>query len=426
MNYNVMTLEERKNALVETKKRYALLQKEKLSLNIARGKPSAEQMDLSLGLFDTLSSSFKTPKGMNDYRNYGYLEGIPEIRNLFAELLQVTPEMVFAGGNSSLNLMYDLFTKCYIFGTLGNEPWSKSHCKFLCPVPGYDRHFAITEQFGVEMISVPMDDNGPNMDIVEELVKDPAVKGIWCVPRFSNPGGVVYSDEVVDRLATMETAAKDFRIFWDNAYFIHDLYPDAPKLKNIFEIANQAGTQDRIFMFASTSKITFGGAGVSVFVADENNMKDFKANVTIRTIGYDKMNQFAHFAFMKNVENVKQLMVRHADLLRPKFEAVEQSLYEAFSDYEDVKWTIPKGGYFITLRVLNGTAKRVVELCKNAGLVLTPAGSTHPYKRDDLDTYIRIAPSYPTLEEVQEACKVLVCCVEYAILEALIGDNDNE
>lgn len=420
MNYSTMTVEEKAAALAEVKKRYAALQKEKFSLNMSRGKPCVAQLDIALPMLDLLNAGFKTPKGMMDYRNYGYLDGIPEAKALMAELLEVTPEMVFVGGNSSLNLMYDQISRCYTFGCLGKEPWSKGKAKFLCPVPGYDRHFAITKLFGIEMISVPMDEDGPNMDLVEDLVKDLDVKGMWCVPRFSNPGGVVYSDAVVDRLAAMKTGAADFRIFWDNAYFIHDLYPDAPKLKNIMDACKAAGNPDRVYMFASTSKITFAGAGIAVAVMSENNMAEFKANAGIRTIGYDKLNQYAHVQYLKNAENTKAIMAKQADILRPKFEMVEHCLAEAFGDFDLIKWTNPKGGYFISLDVMPGTAKAVVDLCKKAGLTLTPAGSTHPLMNDDLDMTIRIAPSLPPVEELETACKVLVCCIEYAALEALL------
>lgn len=419
MNYYQMSNEELDNQFKDIKKRYNQLAKEKLSLDMSRGKPCAEQLDISLPLLDILNSSFKSPKGA-DYRNYGLLDGIPELKAIFADLLGLSADKIFIGGGSSLNLMYDMVTRAYCFGILGKTPWSKlPKVKFLCPVPGYDRHFAICELFNIDMISIPMTEDGPNMDIVEEYVKDPAVKGIWCVPRFSNPDGVVYSDEVVDRLVSMKTGADDFRIFWDNAYCVHELYPDASKLKNIFEAASAQGTADRIYMFASTSKITFGGAGVSMMALSENNMASIKNFVSKQTINYDKLNQFAHAIYLKSPDNIKLIMEKHASVIRPKFEMVEKVLCENFADTENISWSKPKGGYFISLKVPDGLAKRIIELCKKVGLVLTPAGSTHPLKQDDQDAYIRIAPTFPNLKELEDASRVLACCISYAILEKL-------
>lgn len=419
MNYYQMSKEELNNQFNAVKKKYSQLSKEKLSLDMARGKPCAEQLDLALPLLDMLNSSFKSPKGP-DYRNYGLLEGIPELKAVFAELLDIEKEKIFIGGGSSLNLMYDMITRAYCFGVLGNTPWNKlPKIKFLCPVPGYDRHFSICELFGIDMISIPMTEEGPNMDLVEEYVKDASVKGIWCVPRFSNPDGTVYSDAVVDRLVSMKTGAADFRIFWDNSYCVHELYPDAPKLKNIFKAAEAAGNLDRVYMFVSTSKITFGGAGVSMMAMSEKNLASVIKFASMQTINYDKLNQYAHALFLKSPDNIRAIMEKQASIIRPKFEAVDKVLSENFNDCENIVWSKPKGGYFISLKVPEGLAKRIVELCKKIGLTLTPAGSTHPLKQDDLDAFIRIAPTFPTLGELEEASSVLACCVSYAILEKL-------
>ena len=423
MNYSTLSKEEQNLAFAEIKKKYQALQREKLSLDISRGKPSSEQLDLSLPLLDMLSSNYKNPKGAGDYRNYGYLDGIPEAKALFAELLEVSPDMVFVAGNSSLHLIYDVISDAYCFGIQGNAPWSKTKVKFLCPVPGYDRHFAILDKFGIEMIAIPSSPNGPDMDLVEQLVQDSEVKGIICVPRFGNPDGGIYSDETVERLANMKVGASDFRIYWDNAYFIHEFYPDSPKLKNIFDACKTAGNIDRVIEFASTSKITFPGAGVAVIVMGENNMKEFKKNAFVRTISYNKLNQYAHVLFLKDSETVKSIMAKHAEMLKPRFDTLEKALEESFSDCDYVDWTIPKGGYFVSLNVMQGTAKRVVELCKNAGLTLTPAGATYPLGIDDLDRNIRLAPSCTVQEELQIACNILVCAIEYAILEKLTTEE---
>ncbi len=419
MNYFQMSKEELNTQLSAAKKRYNQLAKEKLALDMSRGKPCAEQLDIALPLLDILNSSFKSPKGA-DYRNYGLMDGIPELKAIFADLLDIEKEKIFIGGGSSLNLMYDMVSRAYCFGILGSMPWSKlAKVKFLCPVPGYDRHFAICELFGIDMISIPMTDAGPNMDLVEEYAKDPAVKGIWCVPRFANPDGVVYSDEVVDRLVSMKTGAADFRIFWDNAYCVHELYPDAPKLKNIFKAAEAVNNADRVYMFASTSKITFGGAGVSMMAMSEKNLAATVKLAGIQTINYDKLNQYAHALFLKSSDNIHAIMEKHAAVIRPKFDMVDKILSEAFADCDNISWTKPKGGYFISLKVPDGLAKSIIDLCKKVGLVLTPAGSTHPLKQDDQDAFIRIAPTFPSIAELEEASNVLVCCISYAILEKL-------
>ena len=417
MDFTNVTVEELQGIFSNCKKKYLQLQKEKLSLDISRGKPSGDQLDLSMPLLKTVNDyKFDKP----DYRNYGYLDGIPELKNVYADIFQVSPDNVFLGGCSSLNLMYDVLCKAWCFGVLGGTPWCKlPKVKFICPVPGYDRHFAILESFGIEMISVPMTDEGPDMDIVEDLVaNDIYVKGIFCVPRFSNPTGVVFSDEVVKRLATMKTAAVDFRIFYDNAYCVHTLYPDAPKLANIFAIPD--AVPDRVYMFASTSKITFSSGGTCCMITGDKNYASLKKMFSIQTINYDKVNQLQHALFLKDAANVAQLMEKHAAILRPKFEAVLTAFEEGFAKNKYVSWTRPKGGYFITLTVMRGTAKKVVDMCKKVGLTLTEAGATHPLHLDDLDATIRIAPSYATVEEITQACKVLVAVVDYAICEKLL------
>ncbi|MBQ7653172.1 MAG: aminotransferase class I/II-fold pyridoxal phosphate-dependent enzyme [Clostridia bacterium] len=417
MDFNV-SVEELQTRFTNLKKKYAQLQREKFSLDISRGKPCAEQLDIAMPLLTTINGyEFDKP----DYRNYGFMDGIPELKKVFADVFQVSPDNVFLGGCSSLNLMYDVLSKAWCFGVLGGTPWCKlPKVKFICPVPGYDRHFSILEQFGIEMISVPMKDDGPDMDLIEDLVaNDIYVKGIFCVPRFSNPTGIVFSDEVVRRLATMKTAAVDFRIFWDNAYCVHALYPDAPALANIFTIPD--AVVDRVYMFASTSKITFSSGGTCCMVTSDKNYASLKKMFSIQTINFDKINQLEHALFLKDASNVAAIMEKHAQILRPKFEAVLSVFEQGFAGNKYVSWTKPKGGYFITLTVMNGTAKKVVEMCKRVGLTLTDAGATHPLHIDDLDSTIRIAPSYATLEDIIQACKVLVTVVDFAICEQLLS-----
>ncbi len=422
MNFNGLNQEDLQNAFSNIKKKCLALQREKYSLDISRGKPSEEQLDLSMGMLETLNKTSQFPKNA-DYRNYGFLEGVPELRSLFASILGVDKNNVFLGGCSSLNLMYDVLCKAWCFGVLGGTPWCKlPKVKFLCPVPGYDRHFSMLEQFGIEMIAIPMDDNGPDMNLVEELVaNDVYVKGIFCVPRFSNPTGIVYSDEVVKRLATMKAAAVDFRIFWDNAYCVHTLYPDAPELLNIFNVPD--AVPDRVYLFTSTSKITFSSGGTCCLATSDKNLQSLKKFFSIQTINFDKINQYEHALFLKDAQTVKLLMERHASLLRPKFEKVQEIFNDNFSDNSYIKWTEPRGGYFVTLYVMEGTAKRVVELCKKLGVTLTDAGASFPRHLDDLDSTIRIAPSYISLEELEKALNVLVVCTEYAICEKLLGVN---
>ena len=385
-----------------------------LKLDMSRGKPNKKQLDLSNGLLDVLNSSSDCT-GKIDYRNYGLLDGIPEAKELFANLFDVSQDEIIIMGNSSLNIMYDTVQRAMQFGVCGEKPLNyQGEIKWLCPVPGYDRHFAVTEAFGIKMIPVKMNSDGPDMDQIEELVKDEQVKGIWCVPKFSNPQGIVYSDEVVTRFAKLKPAAKDFRIYWDNAYAIHYVFEDV-KLLNLLEEAKKYGNEDLVYMFGSTSKCTFAGAGVAWVCASVNNVKDILKHLTFQTIGYNKINQLAHVRFFKTAENLKLHMAKHAELLKPKFTAVLDKLDANVK--EICHWDIPKGGYFISIDLPNGTAKRVVSLCKEAGVVMTGAGSTYPYKQDPNDSNLRIAPSLPSVEELDKAMDVFTCCIKLAWAE---------
>ena len=423
MKYESMTTEELKSNLSVEKKKYENFLKEKLSLDMSRGKPAADQLDLAAPLLSALNKDVKFPKG-SDYRNYGLLDGIPELKKLFADLFDIPEEYVFIGGNSSLNLMYDMISDAMLTGVLGSTPWVKlpGKVKFICPVPGYDRHFNICEKLGIEMLSVPMNECGPDMDIVEELVRsDPSIKAMWCVPRFSNPGGVVYSDEVVRRLAKMKTAAPDFRIYYDNSYFVHTLVDDASELLNIFDVAKEAGTEDRIYLFASTSKITFAGSGVSMIAASPKNIASIKEKMGWKTIGFNKVWQYAHYLYLQSKEHVLSIMKEQAKLIRPKFDVVLDAFDKAFGDSGTVTWNAPKGGYFICLKCMNGTAKKIWNLCKKVGLTITPAGASHPLHNDDSDSYLRIAPTYPSLEDLKKATDVLVTVVKIVTIETLLS-----
>lgn len=398
-----------------------------LSLNMARGKPSSAQLDLSMSMLDVIPSSAScTAENGTDLRNYGVVDGLPEAKALMASLLDDEPENVIVFGNSSLNIMYDTIMRCWVFGTLGATPWSKlDKIKFVCPVPGYDRHFGVTEAFGIEMVPVPMTEDGPDMDAVEELVaNDSSFKGIWCVPKYSNPGGVTYSDDVVRRLASMKCAAEDFRIFWDNAYTVHHLYTDAAEQDQLLDIAKackEAGTPNRYFKFASTSKITFPGSGVAAFAASADNIADTKKLLGAQTIGHDKINQMRHVLFLKDAEGVAAHMAKHAEIIRPKFELVLKMLEEGLAGTGCGSWSNPRGGYFISFDAPEGTAKRIVSLAKDAGVTMTGAGATYPYKQDPRDSNIRIAPTLPPLEELEAAIEVFLCCVKLAAVEKLLG-----
>ncbi|MEF2845951.1 MAG: aminotransferase class I/II-fold pyridoxal phosphate-dependent enzyme [Eggerthellaceae bacterium] len=394
-----------------------------LSLNMARGKPGKDQLALSMPMLDEVSSSdeCKAADG-TDIRNYGVVDGLPEAKELMASMLDDKPENVIVCGNSSLNIMYDTVMRCWVFGTLGSTPWSKlEKVKFICPVPGYDRHFGVTEAFGIEMVPVPMTAEGPDMDKVEELVaNDSAFKGIWCVPKYSNPGGVTYSDDVVRRLASMKCAADDFRIFWDNAYTVHHLYDDVAHQDQLLDIAKaceEAGNPNRYFKFASTSKVTFPGAGISAIAASAENIAEIKKRMGVQTIGHDKINQLRHVRFLKDAKGIAEHMAKHAAILRPKFELVLKMLSEGLEGTGCGTWSNPRGGYFISFDAPEGTAKHIVTLAKEAGVTMTGAGATWPYKNDPKDSNIRIAPTLPPLDELEAAMKVFVCCVKLASVE---------
>ncbi len=395
-----------------------------LQLDMSRGKPSPSQLDVSLGLMDALNSNsvLKSEDG-TDCRNYGVLDGIPEAKKLMADMMGTTADHIIIFGNASLTIMYDSISRSYTHGVLGNTPWCKlDKVKFLCPVPGYDRHFAITERFGIEMINVPMTQDGPDMDMVEELVaNDDSIKGIWCVPKYSNPQGYCYSDETVRRFANLKPAAKDFRIYWDNAYVIHHLYEDNQvEIPDIISECEKAGNPNLVYEFASTSKVSFPGSGIAAMAASAENLADVKKQMTIQTIGYDKLNQLRHVAYFKNIDGLKAHMKKHADAMRPKFEAVLKVLDEELTGAEIGSWVKPLGGYFITFETLEGCATSVVKKAKEAGVVLTGAGAPFPYGTDPRDFVIRIAPSYPTLEELRQAAEVFVLCVKLASVEKLL------
>lgn len=397
-----------------------------LNLNMARGKPGISQLALTMPIFDIFNSSsdMRTVLG-NDTRNYGDLDGIGECRRLFADMISVQKDNVVVCGNSSLNIMYDTVSRSMVKGVNGSTPWCKlDKVKFLCPVPGYDRHFKITEYFGIEMINIPLKEDGPDMDLVEHYVNtDPAVKGIWCVPKYSNPTGISYSDEVVRRFANLKPAAEDFRIYWDDAYALHHLYEDKQdEILNILEECEKAGNPDMVYIFTSTSKISFPGAGVSAIASSLENIKFIMSQMTIQTIGHDKINQLRHSRFFKDIDGLKHHMSLHAELLRPKFEAVLATLEEELGGLEIGEWTKPHGGYFISFDALPGCAKTIVAKCKELGVVLTGAGATYPYGKDPLDSNIRIAPSFPSPEEMKAATEVFVLCVKLVSVEKYLAE----
>ena len=422
-SYAEMSREELSNELESLQKDYQSYVDMHLSLNMARGKPSSEQLDLSRPMLDVINSeSDLTASDGTDARNYGCLDGLPEAKKLMADMMDSEVEDMIIYGNSSLNIMFDQISRSYSFGVMGETPWCKleEKVKWLCPVPGYDRHFGITEFFGFEMIPVSMSDEGPDMDQVEELVKDPMVKGIWCVPKYSNPGGVVYSDEVVKRLAALNPAAKDFRIYWDNAYCVHHLYDEEVEVLDILKECEAASHPDMAYKFGSTSKISFPGAGIAAMATSQANKEDILSKMTHQTIGHDKINQLRHVRFFKDIDGIKAHMKKHADIIRPKFEAVNAILEESLGGLGVGEWTHPKGGYFISFTGLDHTAKRIVALAKDAGVVMTGAGSTYPYKNDPKDSNIRIAPTLPPLEEIQMAAKLFTICVKIASIEVLM------
>ena len=395
-----------------------------LKLDMSRGKPGTDQLSVSNGLLDAITSRDWDDDNNHSlrYLNYGLLTGIDECKEIFANLLQVSPKNIIVCGNSSLNMMFDYITQCMLTGSDGT-PWSRQgEIKFICPSPGYDRHFAICEYYGIQMIPVDMTEDGPDMDAVEAIIRDPQVKGMFCVPKYSNPTGVTYSHETVERIASMEPGAKDFRIIWDNAYVVHDLTSKGDRLDNIFDALHRYGHDDMVIEFTSTSKISFPGAGVAALAASDRNIEIIKSRMKYQTIGYDKLNQYRHVKFYKNVEGLKNFMRLHRNILSPKFKIVLYEFEEELRDCNIAQWTQPRGGYFISLDVMRGTAKRVCQLCKEAGVTLTPAGATYPYGYDPADQNLRIAPSYPPVDELLSATKLLCLCVKKAALEKLLEE----
>lgn len=422
LNLKTATSEELADRLSALRAQYAAYKARDLRLDMSRGKPGFEQLDLTLGMFEALTAKdmYLTGTGF-DTRNYGLLDGIPEAKLLFAEILGVSPDNVIVCGNSSLNLMFDYIATAYAKGVCGETPWSRlDGVKFLCPAPGYDRHFAITEYFGIEMITVPMTADGPDMDLVEEYVKDPLVKGIWCVPMYSNPDGITYADETVRRFAALQPAASDFRVMWDNAYCVHHLSDTPDTLLNVFEEAKALMNEDLFVEFVSTSKISFPGAGVAALAASAKNIADIKSRMTVQTIGFDKLNMLRHVRFFKDASGVYEHMKLHAAVLRPRFELVLSMLEKELGGRGIASWHKPNGGYFVSVNVSEGCAKRTVKLLAEAGVVLTGAGATYPYGQDPADSNIRLAPTYPPVEELQTAMELFCICAEMAAIEALV------
>jgi len=421
-NYSSMD----KTALAEEYKKlsetYAAYKAQGLSLNMARGKPGAAQLDVSNDMLSVLNDKtcFVTPD-CPDIRNYGNLDGIDCAKQLFADILGVDKKNVFVGGNSSLNMMFDTIACLMEQGCSGEKPWNQQgKIKFLCPAPGYDRHFGVTQYFGIEMITVPMTENGPDMDMIEQLVSsDSSIKGIWCVPKYSNPQGITYSDETVKRFAALKPAAKDFRIMWDNAYIIHDINDTPDSLLNIFDELKKTGNEDMVLEFCSTSKITFPGAGVAAMAASEANLALLKKRYNFQTIGYDKMNMLRHVLYFKDLDGVLAHMQKHRAVLEPRFKMVLDTLDKELSPLQIACWTKPNGGYFVSIDVMEGCAKRVVALCKEAGVVLTGAGATYPYGNDPKDSNIRLAPTYPPVEELEKAIAIFCTCVKMAAIEKM-------
>ena len=420
-SYPTMTPAERKSEYDALLSEYERFKELHLSLNMARGKPGKEQLDLVSDILTVLSDSDDCIDEGLDVRNYGNLSGLPSAKRLFADLLGTQPEQIFVGGNASLNLMYDLIAKAYTHGLRHSpRPWAKEEkVRFLCPAPGYDRHYKISESFGMELVTIRMTENGPDMDAVEDAVRDPSVKGIWCVPKYSNPEGIIYSDEVIDRLAALRPAAPDFALIWDNAYCVHEFAGEFVPFRDILSLCAAQGNADMPYEFASTSKITFPGAGVAVMAASRDNLDYLESLLTYQTISYDKVNQLRHVKYLKDRAHTLELMQRHAAILAPKFEAVLDALETQIAPLDIARWTKPHGGYFVSLYAMNGTAKRVVGLMKDAGVVLTGAGATYPYGVDPDDSNIRIAPSLPPVDELKQAMQVLCVCLRLAALEKL-------
>lgn len=419
--YALYTAEERRAEYEALVKKYEDYKAKKLRLNMARGKPGKEQLDLVSEMLAILVDYDDYEIDGIDVRNYGELTGLPSARKLFAELLGTQPEEIFVGGNASLQLMYDLISKAHTHGLLHSpRPWCKEErVKFLCPAPGYDRHFKICETFGMEMLTIPMTDEGPDMDLVEALVKDPQVKGMWCVPKYSNPDGITYSDRVTDRIAALKPAAPDFALMWDNAYCIHEFEGGFVPFRDMLSLCREQGNGDMVYEFASTSKITFPGAGVGVMAASVANQKYITALIGCQTIGFDKLNHLRHVRFLQDKQHTLELMQRHAAVLKPKFDAVLNALETEIAPLGIAHWTKPKGGYFVSLNAMDGTAKKVVQLMKEAGVVMTGAGATFPYGKDPKDSNIRIAPTLPPVAELQTAMEILCICLKLTALEQL-------
>lgn len=428
--YAELSKTELEELLVQLKAEYKKMQAKDLRLDMSRGKPSLEQLDLSMGLMDVLNSDsdLRCEDG-TDCRNYGVLDGIKEAKELMGDMMEVPYDHLIIYGNSSLNIMYDTISRSYTHGVMGNTPWCKlDKVKFLCVVPGYDRHFGVTEYFGIENVCVPMLETGPDMDLVEKLVStDESIKGIWCVPKYSNPTGNSYSDETVRRFARLKPAAKDFRIYWDNAYTIHHLYDlDQDHLIEILAECKRAGNPDMVYKFASTSKVSFPGSGIAAIASSLNNLEDIKKQLKNQTIGHDKVNQLRHVRYFKNIHGMVEHMKKHADSLRPKFEAVESILEKELGGLGIAKWTNPKGGYFISFDTMDGCAKDVVDACKKAGVVMTPAGATYPGGKDPHDRNIRIAPSFPPAEDMKTAAQLLALCTKLVSVKKLLDEVKQE
>lgn len=422
--YTEMSETELKEQLAVLTKEYEAAKAKGLKLDMSRGKPSPAQLDVSNEMLDIVNSETGCVSDSGtDCRNYGIMEGIPEARQLMGDFLRVPKENVFVCGNASLNIMYDCVSSAMLFGIMGSTPWCHlDKVKFLCPVPGYDRHFKITELMGIEMINIPMTENGPDMDMVEKLVSsDSSIKGIWCVPKYSNPQGIVYSDETVKRFAALKPAAKDFRIYWDNAYALHYIYDENIKIPEILSECAKAGNPDLVYEFCSTSKISFAGGGISAIASSEANLKWISKRMNVETISYDKINQLRHARYFKNGDGLRAHMRKHAEFLRPKFDVVLETLDRELTGLGAGSWMKPMGGYFISFDAVPGCAKAIVNKCKEAGVVLTGAGATYPYGKDPDDSNIRIAPSYPTLEELKQAAELFTLCAKLATVEKLLA-----
>ena len=425
--FSEMTAEELQSVVQAEQARLDKWSEMNLTLNLTRGKPNQAQLDLSSGILSAVSDRGDcfSASGL-DCRNYGILDGLPETKKMFGDLLGIPADRILVLGNSSLNAMYDTMVRAMLFGVAGgHEPWCRQgRIKFICPSPGYDRHFTICRTLGIEMVPVRMTKDGPDMDEVYDIAcSDPSVKGMWCVPKFSNPEGITYSDEVVDQIAAMKPAAPDFRIFWDNAYAVHELYDEEVKLADIFEKAKEYGTEDNIFYFASTSKITFPGSGLAIMAASEKNLEQIRPIIATQTIGYDKINQMRHVKFFGDADGIRAHMRKQAEILRPKFELVERLFHKNLDGYGIAHWTEPKGGYFISLYVNEGCARRVYQLARSVGVTLTTAGSTYPYGRDPHNSNLRIAPTFPETDELKQAIEILCSCIKLACAEKVLKDR---